>query len=628
MKWGVGIRPGLGGRLRHRVATALMIALLTLWATNAVCQENPTSPVSDSALGVVDLSDDQTSLEPLDGASQEPLAVFRGEVDVSLIGLFVSVVDSKGRPVDGLTKDDFRVFEHGELVEITNFEAVHRQELRPLDEVDGDGVTDDEDPEGRYISVLFDNPSLERKTRKRVIKALGDFIDEGLQQNDQFMIALNSGELEIVKPFTDNAAGLHAALQVVAEGPSGGDALKQSKRYLKRSVYAEDIYDVPMIPGAENPAVAASAIMRANRLLTGIEGMRRLEYDRINDALSVTDEMLRAMAGLKGRKAVIWIGEDLAIQPAYDIYSVWYSRVTPLRGVMTVDHPHVWGSKVQLDRQFATIAANAQAAGATIYVVDASDRDREMANADFTPSSSTSLLMSESAGNAWTPGTDFATVRQRTEGGSFMAVATGGEAFGNTRNIPSIMDTLADHVSTYYYIGYRRAGPADGRRHDVQVKVTGKGMRARHHEQVLDKTVPQKLADVAMSRLRLNLGDNGLDLAVQLQEPEPMDDKTFVLPIQLTMPVDKLVLLPDADNHIGQILVAVAVLDDDGKTAPVHLIRLRLTIPSARFKEGAIASQPIRLKLGEGTERIAVSVRDEISGVEASLAVPVTGLQL
>ncbi len=607
--------------MAHRVLTVLASALVILWVGNVAGQEATAIP---EPVAVVDAP---VVSEVVVEGSEEPLPVFVGEVDVSLIGLYVSVVDSKGRPVAGLTKDDFEVFEGGDPVTITNFEAIDRQELKALD-IDGAKPAQGESPEGRSVVILFDSPSLERKTRKRVIKALREFIAEGLRRGDQYMIAVNTGQLEIVRPFSTDEVALHAALQVVADSPCGGDSRKQSNRYLKRNIYGENIYDAPMMPGTANPSLAASAIMRANRLLAGIESMRRIEYERINQALSVTDEMLRAMAGIEGRKTVVWIGEDLAIQPGYDVYAVWYSRVQPLAAVMPVDQPHIWGSQLQLDRQFATVAANAQAAGATIYVVDASDRDREMATADFSPSNATSLLMAESGGSAWTPGVDFAAVRNLTEGGEFMAVATGGAAFGNTRNIPSILDTLADYVSTYYYIGYRREGPPDGRRHNINVKAKGQGMRVRHHEQVLDKTAPQKLADLAMSRLRLNLGDNGLDLAVQLNEPEQLDGKTFVLPIQLTMPVDKLVLLPDSDNHIGQILVAVAVLDDDGRTAPVRLIRLRLTIPSERYNEGAIASQPIRLKLGEKTQRISIGVRDEVSGLEASLAIPVADLQL
>jgi hypothetical protein len=229
-------------------------------------------------------------------------------------------------------------------------------------------------------------------------------------------------------------------------------------------------------------------------------------------------------------------------------------------------------------------------------------------------------------GAAWTPGANLADVRDLTEGAEYVAVATGGSMFGNTRDVDRVVDTLADQVSTYYYLGYRRDGPPDGRRHDVRIRVRGDGLRVRHHEQILDRTEPQRLADLAVARLRLDVGGNDLGLEVSLGEPEPADDaKRFVQPIQLAMPVNRLVLVPDADRHLGQILVAVAVLDDEGNTAPAHLVRLRLAIPSDRYSEDAVAVQRIRLLMREGTRRIAVSVRDEVSGIEASQAITIGG---
>jgi hypothetical protein len=352
--------------------------------------------------------------------------------------------------------------------------------------------------------------------------------------------------------------------------------------------------------------------------------MRRQEYLRIRQSLMVTNELLQALAGLEGRKSVIWVGEDLAIRPAIDIYSVYFSRAAPLRNIMTLDPPEVWGEQDKLDREFSAVAASAQSAGANLYMIDASDRDREVASADYSPSSSFDVMLSESSeAGLWTPGINFAEFRTLSEGGSFMAVATGGESFGNTRAMGKMMDTLSDRVSTYYYLGYRRDGPPDGLRHDIKVRVIGKNKRVRHHEQVFDKTTPQKLADLAMSRLRLDLGDNELDLSVALDRPQPSDKDTVVLPIQLMIPVANLVLLPEADQHVGQILVAVAVLDENGDTAPVHLMRLRLTLPSARFSEEAIASRSIRLKIKRGTTKIAVGVRDEISGIQSSHALPI-----
>jgi len=309
-----------------------------------------------------------------------------------------------------------------------------------------------------------------------------------------------------------------------------------------------------------------------------------------------------------------------------DVYNVWFSRTQPLASMMTVIEPVLWGEELKLDREFEALAASAQASGATFYIIDASDRDRELATADYTPPNAISVFMAESTGGGvWTPGANFAEIRDLTEGAHYMALATGGAIFENTRDVDRVLDTLADQVATYYYLGYRRDGPPDGRRHDVNIQVRGDGLRVRHHEQVLDRTEPQRLADLAVARLRLDVGGNDLGLEVSLEEPEAADGKRFVLPIQLAMPVGRLVLVPDAERYIGQILVAVAVLDDEGNTAPAHLVRLRLTIPSDRYSEDAIAVQRIRLLMREGTRRIAVSVRDEVSGIEASQAITLGG---
>jgi VWFA-related protein len=572
--------------------------------------------------------------EPQAGA----LPTFRDELDVSLINLFVTVVDSKGAPVPGLVMEDFEVFEEGAPMTITNFEAIDRRELVAVDaEVEEDaGVAAAlaEVPKGRYLALLFDNQSLERRTRRHVLKSLESFIDDELEQNGTFLIALNTGSLEIVKPFTANGPGLKAALRGVAEMPSSGDALKKSKRYLKRTVYNEEIYRTSQGSGGSiagdggggTMASSSFAIASAQRLLTEINSMRRIEYERIRQSLRVTDELLRAVAGIEGRKTVVWVGEDLAMRPMLDVYNVWFSRTQPLASMMTVIEPALWGEELKLDREFEALAASAQASGATFYIIDASDRDRELATADYSPPSAISVFMAESTGGgAWTPGANLAELRDLTEGAEYVALATGGSMFGNTRDVDRVLDTLADQVSTYYYLGYRRDGPPDGRRHDIKVRVRGDGLRVRHHEQVLDRTEPQRLADLAVARLRLDIGANDLGLAVSLEAPEPAEDKRYVQPIQLAMPVDRLVLVPDADRHIGQILVAVAVLDGEGNTAPAHLVRLRLTIPSERYSEGAVAVQRIRLLMREGTRRIAVSVRDEVSGIEASQAITLGG---
>ena len=53
---------------------------------------------------------------------QEPddrALVFRGGIE--LINVTATVTDARGRFVSGLTKDDFRVYQDGELVDVTHF---------------------------------------------------------------------------------------------------------------------------------------------------------------------------------------------------------------------------------------------------------------------------------------------------------------------------------------------------------------------------------------------------------------------------------------------------------------------------------------------------------------------------
>jgi VWFA-related protein len=49
---------------------------------------------------------------------------FSEQVDVQFVELFTSVVDGRGRPVEGLSKDDFKVYEDGVQQEVRRFELV------------------------------------------------------------------------------------------------------------------------------------------------------------------------------------------------------------------------------------------------------------------------------------------------------------------------------------------------------------------------------------------------------------------------------------------------------------------------------------------------------------------------
>ncbi|HUP42040.1 MAG TPA: hypothetical protein VM599_02400, partial [Thermoanaerobaculia bacterium] len=79
-------------------------------------------------------------------AQEAPEELFAETLDVEVVNVEVRVIDRKGRPITGLAREDFELFEDGRRVEIAHFYEVrgdHRAEpgegLPRLPEGDPDG---------------------------------------------------------------------------------------------------------------------------------------------------------------------------------------------------------------------------------------------------------------------------------------------------------------------------------------------------------------------------------------------------------------------------------------------------------------------------------------------------------
>ena len=129
------------------------------------------------------------ALIPLAQAQQDPpldLPKLSEVIDVRIINVDVVVTDRKGIPVSGLTKDDFELYENGQLKPITNFyevegrRAVNQVFEAPPTPAPGAPapasppaiVRKDETPENLRRRIIFyvDNLSLATFNRNRVFK--------------------------------------------------------------------------------------------------------------------------------------------------------------------------------------------------------------------------------------------------------------------------------------------------------------------------------------------------------------------------------------------------------------------------------------------------------------------------
>ena len=194
-------------------------------------------------------------------ANQEPQATFRSSVEA--VQLSVIVTDSEGRPVSGLTEDDFEVLEGGATRPITTFSAVDI----PIERVTrtASDVLSNEKPPGRLYVIALDRMGSESALRTRAF--LRQFIETYLGPNDTAAVMLTTGGLR-----------------------ESGQEFTSSPRLLLNAI---DRFD----GGVPDMSV------------------RLRERNFIGDFLN----LMRFMSGLQGgRKALIFISENIPVD-AYDV---------------------------------------------------------------------------------------------------------------------------------------------------------------------------------------------------------------------------------------------------------------------------------------------------------------------
>ena len=138
---------------------------------------------------------------------------FTLSVDVELVQLPISVLDAKGRPVDGLAKDHFQVFEDNTLQQIKLF----KHEDIPLS-----------------LGLIIDNSGSMRNKRERVNSAALSFVRESNPDDETFIVNFDdSAYLE--QEFTGSIGDLVDALDNIdARGETAlYDAIYLSSDHVK-----------------------------------------------------------------------------------------------------------------------------------------------------------------------------------------------------------------------------------------------------------------------------------------------------------------------------------------------------------------------------------------------------------
>jgi VWFA-related protein len=523
------------------------------------------------------------------GPTENEQGVFVETVHVAVVDVDVYVTDKKGNRVTGLTKDDFEVFEDGRPVAITHFSAIEGGRLQGQQpaaagaggapEVAGVGSTGTRVPEDQrlHLVVYIDNFNMQPFNRNRVLRELRDFLREKLDTEDRVMLVSYDRELHVRHGWTRDPTVIASALQDL-ETVSGQATHRESDRRdaLERIDQSESVQE------AESYA-RTYAGSTFNDLAFTIDALR---------------DIVGGLAGLPGRKAVLYVSEGIPMIAGEDLFhavQAKFSTGTSLTEAFEFD----------ASRRFRELTAAANANRVTFYTIDVGGlRTYSYADASQQTPGQGAFVDQVYISNLQSPL-------------QLMAEATGGKAIINTNRVGPSLEEVAEDFNSYYSLGYSPSHFGDGRYYKIEVKVKDRrGLTVRSREGYRDKPPETRMSDGTMAALLHGFVTNPLGIKLDFGPQSRDDQGLFLVTVRLSIPLDKVVLVPGADTNEARLRVWVAAMDDDGGMSDVQEVPVSISIPSAEVEKARqqYYLYSLNLQMRGGQHRVAVGARDDVGG--------------
>ena len=535
---------------------------------------------------------------PAEPQSSEP---FADTVNVSVVNVDVYVTDKQGNPVTGLTKDDFELFENKRPVEVTNFYAVSNGKTvaqpeppppvvaagepaapTPPPQPSLDSVRTPEDQRLRLI-VYIANFNLRPFNRNRVMRDLRVFLGQKLGRDDQVMLATFDRELHIRRTFTSDPSVIAAALTELEKISAQGVHADSERRDV-----LERIEESRSIVEAESYA-RTYAESTYNDLSFSIDGLKKLAD---------------SLAGMPGRKAVVYVSDGLPMIAGQDVFYAIQNKYGEQSTSVT--------KTLQFDvsRRLNELAAQANANRTTFYTIDAAGlRVYE---------STTAEVRGHATGAGMTQIVESVRFSNLQSTLQLMAEKTGGMAVINTNTFMPALERMARDFNSYYSLGYTPSHFGDGRYYRIEVKVKGrKDLTVRHREGYRDKSVEARMNDGTIAALNFSFDENPLGVSLSFGLPKRRDDGFFLVPVEVKIPLGKLVLVPreQTQSEDARVRLFIAAIDSNGSTSDVQNLPLPISVPKADVAaaQNKHYTYSVNLLMRSGEQRVAVGVRDDIA---------------
>jgi len=498
--------------------------------------------------------------------------------DVEAVEVDVRVLDAQGKPIPGLTREDFELFENGKRQDIRTFTAVDVPAAAPTRSVavEPDVQSNRSAVDGRIYMLVLDDLHTTPLQTTRVKRAVRRFLDDHFLVNDRAAIVVTSGRTDASQELTSSRQALLAALDRFQGRKLRSSTLERLDYYYmnrdaleRRNDGRPERIDDPTAPErGYNARVALDTLAAAAKWLGSVPARR---------------------------KALLFVSEGID----YDIHDVIENKEA--------------SAIVSSARDAITMATRGNV---TIYGID--PRGLTIDGGDGIDVASLPEDPTLNLGTTSLQGE----VRLAQDSLRSLSEETGGFAIVNANDLSTGFSRIVEETSHYYLLGYQPAGSRrDGKFHKLEVRVR------RPEARVFSRR--GYIADKADTRRAEASEDRAPDLRPVLDSPVPVRGlpldstvATFRGPngkasVLVALEVGPGLSFQESDGtHRNRVDVSVLALGADGKTTggDQRAIELKLK-PETLDRVSRHGFRTLsRLDLAPGRYQIRIAAREHGTG--------------
>ncbi len=539
-------------------------------------------------------------LAALIAAASGPLAAQPADlvehVEVQRVNLEVFAVDADGAPVRDLAATDFAVFEDGQPVPLRNFSRIETAAGGPARAAPAAGQDAAADPQPSYVAFFLDELRPVSQGRREIFERLASTLSDSLPAGTEVMLVRYTGTPRVFQPFSSDRKVLADA--VLRAGRTISSRLLEGDR--ERDEALENIRE----DAREGPCLFGDQIARAYAETT--------QRDALATAAAL-DWLVGSLAGLPGRKAIVYLGRGVPLQPgeeAWNTYLELCGGEGAARGVQDATDTALFGAarfhrpdpqKIRLESTgydtsstWSAVAARANGLGVSIYA--------------FAAAVETPISPITAGGRAGSEITQGGLASSALDTLNLLVSETGARLSPATN--PGALALLGADLASYYFLGYEPRTLASERIRSVRVEVGRPGVTLRYRKRVLLANTESRTSARLLTRLLYGVGDNPLGIRLA-SVPSQTAGR---VELEVRVPLRSLTLLPGADGSSGSFVVYLALREADGRTTPVR----RANVPVRVALSGASGQRDfvyrVTLPAAGDARQVAVAVRDGLGG--------------